>query len=73
MTVQKNAAKGSSVHLGKSPSKHKHDATTSEHQGGLVQIIGYAAGAAGAAVTSGVKISKSHFTIPVRRADIFRV
>ena len=44
--AQKNAAKGALAILGESPSKHKQDLTTSEQQGGLVQSIGYAAGAA---------------------------
>jgi hypothetical protein len=44
--AQKNAAKGALAFLGESHSEHKQDLMTSEQQGGLVQSIGYAAGAA---------------------------
>jgi len=44
--AHKNAAKGAMAFLGESASELKQDLMTSEQQGGLVQSIGYAAGAA---------------------------
>jgi hypothetical protein len=46
MTEMGENANGALAFLGKTPSKHKQDLTTSEQQGGLVQSIGLAAGAA---------------------------